>query len=45
MRKPLTIALAFTLGLLVTACNTVQGAGADVESAGKAVKDTAREAK
>ncbi len=45
MRKPFTIAVLVAFGMLATACNTVQGAGADVESAGKAVKDTAREAK
>ena len=32
-------------GLFVSACNTVEGAGKDVSSAGKAVTDTAQDAK
>ncbi|MEX2219129.1 MAG: entericidin A/B family lipoprotein [Phycisphaerales bacterium] len=34
---------AFILGAV--ACNTVEGAGRDVEAAGDAVSDTARDAK
>lgn len=42
-----TIAIAFvSVGLLaVSACNTVEGAGQDVSSAGKAVANAADEAK
>jgi len=32
-------------GLLVSACNTVEGAGKDVSSAGKAVSNAAEDAK
>jgi len=44
MRK-LIIMMVVTAGLAVAACNTVEGAGKDVSSAGKAVTDTARDAK
>ena len=44
MRK-LIILMVVTAGLAVAACNTVEGAGKDVSSAGKAVADTARDAK
>ena len=44
MRKLIILAaLAASLG--VAACNTVEGAGRDVSSAGRAVSDTARDAK
>jgi predicted small secreted protein len=44
MRKLIILAaLAASLG--VAACNTVEGAGKDVSSAGRAVTDTARDAK
>ncbi len=39
------VALSFASPVLLTGCNTVQGAGKDVESAGKAVKDEAAEHK
>jgi len=32
-------------GLAVASCNTVEGAGRDVQSAGKAVEGTAQDAK
>ena len=44
MRK-LFILLAATAAMAVSACNTVEGAGKDVSSAGKAVTETARDAK
>jgi predicted small secreted protein len=44
MRK-LIVLLVVTAGLAVAACNTVEGAGKDVSSAGKAVSDTAKDAK
>ncbi len=39
------IAAIFLLGTLgaLTGCNTVEGAGKDIEKGGKAVKDEARE--
>ena len=44
MRKALVL-IAAASALLVAACNTVEGAGRDVSSAGHAVTDTARDAK
>ncbi len=44
MRKVLSI-VALTGALLVSACNTVEGVGKDVRSAGDTVADTARDAK
>ena len=43
MRKVLVL-LAATAAIAVAACNTVEGAGEDVSSAGQAVSDTARDA-
>jgi entericidin B len=44
IRKLLTIAM-ISGGLFAAACNTVEGAGKDVSSAGKAVSETASDAK
>jgi predicted small secreted protein len=44
MRK-LVILAAFAASLAVSACNTVSGAGKDVEAAGSAVTNTAEDAK
>jgi predicted small secreted protein len=44
MRKIILLA-AIAASLSVAACNTVEGAGKDVSSAGKAVSDTAKDAK
>ena len=44
MRKVLSI-VAITGALLVSACNTVEGVGRDVSSAGDTVAGTARDAK
>ncbi len=44
MRK-LIILAALAASLTVAACNTVEGAGKDVSSAGNAVSDTAKDAK
>jgi predicted small secreted protein len=41
MRKVMMAALAASV-LLVGACNTVAGAGRDVQSAGEAVEDAAK---
>lgn len=45
MRKSIIIAATLLAGLAVSACNTVEGAGKDVSSAGDAVAGTARDAK
>ncbi|WP_165183939.1 entericidin A/B family lipoprotein [Caulobacter soli] len=44
MRKLIVLA-AIAASLTVAACNTVEGAGKDVSSAGHAVSDTAKDAK
>ena len=44
VRKIVALALV-TGGLMVSACNTVEGAGKDVSSAGKTVAKTANNAK
>ena len=44
MRK-LVILAALAASLSVAACNTVEGAGTDVSSAGRAVTDTAKDVK
>ncbi|HEX7943998.1 MAG TPA: entericidin A/B family lipoprotein [Phenylobacterium sp.] len=44
MRK-IIILTVLAASLAVSACNTVSGAGKDVKSAGKAVTDTAEDAK
>ena len=41
MRKIFTLALVAS-ALIVSACNTVEGAGQDVQSAGEAVEDAAK---
>ena len=44
MRKLVALMLV-AAAMTVSACNTVKGAGQDVSSAGKAVSDTAEDAK
>lgn len=44
MRK-LIVAAFLTAGLALSACNTVSGAGKDMQSAGEAVTETANDAK
>lgn len=44
MRKVISLALV-TSALLVGACNTIEGAGKDVKSAGETVAKTADDAK
>jgi len=44
MRKVVLFAL-FASSMFVAACNTVEGAGKDVQSAGNAVSGTAEDAK
>jgi len=43
--KNLIVLAAATAALLVSACNTVQGVGKDISAAGRAVSDTAQDAK
>jgi predicted small secreted protein len=45
MMRKLVILAALAASLSVAACNTVEGAGKDVSSAGKAVTETARDVK
>lgn len=42
--KTISIGLLAAL-VLLTACNTVEGAGRDIESAGDTIADTAKDAK
>ena len=44
MRK-LVLLMIVAAGLTVSACNTIEGAGRDVSSAGHAVTETAKDAK
>lgn len=44
MRKMIVLAAA-AAALLVSACNTIQGMGRDVQAAGQAVSQTASDAK
>jgi len=44
MRKLVLLAFAGA-ALLVSACNTIEGAGRDISAAGKAVSSTASDAK
>lgn len=44
MRKIIVLAAA-AAALLVSACNTIEGVGRDVSAAGRAVTDTAKDAK
>lgn len=41
MLKKITLALMIATGSLLAACNTVEGVGKDVSSAGDAVQDAA----
>lgn len=41
MRKLVMALVASTLCLTAAACNTIEGAGRDVKSAGKAIEDAA----
>lgn len=43
MRKLLTLAFLLS-GFAVASCNTVEGAGEDIGSAGDAIEDTAEDA-
>ena len=44
MRKIIILAVA-AASLMAAACNTIEGAGKDVQAAGEAVEDTAKDAK
>ena len=41
MNKKILAALLLSGSLMIAACNTVEGAGQDVQSAGQAVEDAA----
>ncbi|KGM06272.1 hypothetical protein LP43_2146 [Methylophaga thiooxydans] len=43
--KTITLFLTLALGLSLTACNTMEGVGEDVEAAGDAIEDSASENK
>jgi len=45
MVRKIAAVLLLTTGLAVAACNTVEGAGKDVSSAGRAVSDAADDSK
>jgi len=45
MKKSAIIVVAVAAAFGLSACNTVEGAGKDVSSAGKAVSKTARDVK
>ena len=41
--KPITVTLSVMLFAGLAACNTIQGAGQDVEAGGEAISETAQE--
>ncbi|MDO9460994.1 MAG: entericidin A/B family lipoprotein [Alphaproteobacteria bacterium] len=43
--KSASIGAIMAMALFVSGCNTVEGIGQDVESAGSAIEDTARDVK
>ncbi len=45
MRQIVLLMIVAASALSIAACNTVKGAGRDVSSAGRAVSDTAEDAK
>lgn len=45
VRGSLSLAVLFAMGLGAVGCNTAEGAGEDIEDAGDAIKDTARDVK
>ena len=48
MKKLMLVLVALSLGaptMMLAGCNTVQGAGKDIESGGKAIKEEAAEHK
>lgn len=44
-RKITRLAFALLIPVAMAACNTVEGAGKDIKSGGKAIEDTAKDAK
>jgi predicted small secreted protein len=42
MKKTIAVLLALSLAGLLAACNTVKGAGQDIQKAGSAIEDAAR---
>lgn len=43
--KAVVVLLALGAGFVLSACNTVEGVGKDIEATGDAISDTARDAK
>jgi predicted small secreted protein len=43
--KPLLIALVMAVSAMAAGCNTIEGAGRDLERGGEKVQDTARDVK
>lgn len=43
--KKFVTAVVLVAGLALAACNTVEGAGKDIKSAGNAIEDTAQDVK
>ncbi len=44
-RKFVRLGFALLVPAMLAACNTVEGAGKDIKSGGKAIEDTARDVK
>jgi len=44
-RKLVRLGFALLIPAVLAACNTVEGAGQDIKSGGKAIEETARDAK
>lgn len=44
-RRISLIAILLSSGLTITACNTFEGAGQDIQGAGHAIEDTAQDTK
>ena len=45
IQRIVTLALLTVSAISLSACNTMEGAGKDVEKSGEAIKDTAQDAK
>lgn len=45
MTQKLSILMLFLIGMGLAACNTVEGAGQDIQGGGQAIEDSANDAK
>ncbi len=45
MKRTIILTFALVLPLLIAACNTIQGAGEDLQAGGKAIANTADKTK